>query len=54
MKVTIDGRSKSLRLHGPVSDWSGEGKKEAPAFAKSAEYQAAVKLVEDLEELAGP
>src|SRR5262249_36266577 len=54
MKVTIDGQSKSLHLHGPVSDWRGEGKKEAPAFARSAEYQAAVKLVDDLEELASP
>jgi len=54
MTVMIDGQSKSLHLHGPISEWSGERKNEAPAFAKSAAYQAAVKFVEDLEELAGP
>jgi hypothetical protein len=52
MKVTLDGRTRSLRLHGPISDWGAEAGKGAPAFATSAEYQAAVKLVQRLEELA--
>jgi hypothetical protein len=52
LDASVDGKKTKLHLHGPISLWGGNGKPDAPPFAKTAEYEAARKLVDDLTALA--